>query len=470
MTIEWTGLSPELLIPLDRTSGDPLKRQLEGGLREAVRSGRLRAGERLPSTRELARALGISRGLVVDCFDQLQAEGYLISRAGSATRVAQTSQPATPPRGSKEPTASALDVDFRPAVPDLGSFPRTDWSWAMREVCRDAPNSAFGYGDSRGNDVLRSVLASYLNRVRGAAATVGQTIVCTGFSQGLNITLAALARLGVARVGFEDPGYDETGRIAAEFAGVEMIPVPVDDQGIRVNALAVSRVSAVVLTPAHQWPTGVVLSAQRRHELVEWATTCGGWIVEDDYDAEFRYDHDPIGAVQGLAPDRVVSIGTVSKSLAPTLRLGWMLCPTEIVDAIAELKGRNDRGSPGLEQLALARLIESGRFDRHLRRMRKNYAGKRDALISALEEHAPPVRLTGLAAGFHAVAHLQASADEAWVVEAARRRSVGLYGMSSNRADKSLEPPLLVLGFGNLSERSIREGIAAVGDLLQSPS
>jgi GntR family transcriptional regulator/MocR family aminotransferase len=235
MTIEWTGLSPELLIPLDRTSGEPLKRQLECGLRNAIRGGRLRAGERLPSTRELARALGVSRGLVVDCFDQLQAEGYLVSRAGSATRVAQTAQQATPTGGSREPTASALDVDFRPAVPDLGSFPRADWAWAMREVCRDASNSAFGYGDSRGADVLRTVLASYLNRVRGAAATVEQAIVCTGFSQGLNITLTALARLGVARVGFEDPGYDETGRIAADLAGVEMVAVPVDDDGIRVD-------------------------------------------------------------------------------------------------------------------------------------------------------------------------------------------------------------------------------------------
>jgi GntR family transcriptional regulator/MocR family aminotransferase len=214
----------------------------------------------------------------------------------------------------------------------------------------------------------------------------------------------------------------------------------------------------------------VVLSAQRRHELVAWATARGGWIVEDDYDAEFRYDHDPVGAIQGLAPDRVVSIGTVSKSLAPTLRLGWMLCPAEVVDEIAELKGRHDRGSPGLEQLALARLIESGRFDRHLRRMRKSYAGKRDALVSALERHAPSVTLTGLAAGFHAVAHLPTSAEEAQVVEAARGRSVGLYGMSANRSDRSLNPPLLVLGFGNLSERSIRDGIATVGDLLQPPN
>ena len=198
---------------------------------------------------------------------------------------------------------------------------------------------------------------------------------------------------------FESPGYDETGRVASAIARVEMVPVPVDEQGVRVDALAESGARAVVVTPAHQWPTGVVLSPARRLELVRWAGERDGYVVEDDYDAEFRYDHDPVGAVQGLAPDRVVLIGTVSKSLAPAVRLGWMVAPAALVDRIGELKLHHDRGSSGLEQLVLARLLESGRFDRHLRRMRKVYAGKRDALVEALAEHAPTARLTGLAAG-----------------------------------------------------------------------
>jgi GntR family transcriptional regulator/MocR family aminotransferase len=479
MAIQWTGLSPELLIPLDRNGPEPLRTQLERGLRAAIRTGRLRAGERLPSTRELARGLGISRGLVVDCFDQLQAEGYLVARPGSATRVSPTAQAAAAsaasaaalaapaaPQAPSRAAAPRLAVDFAPAVPDLASFPRTDWAKAVAEVCRDAPNAAFDYGDPRGSEALRTVLAGYLGRVRGAAADAERIVVCTGFSQGLNLTLGALARRGVRRVAFEDPGYDETSRTASAWAGVDMAAVPVDAQGLRVDALAATGARAVVLTPAHQWPTGVVLSPRRRQELTNWAVQADGWIVEDDYDAEFRYDRDPVGMVQGLAPERVINIGTVSKSLAPAMRLGWVLCPAELADAVADLKIRTDRGSPGLEQLVLARLIESGRFDRHLRRMRKIYAGKRGALVTALAERAPAVGLSGLAAGFHAIAHLPDGASEAEVITRARACGVGLYGLSPNRSTKAVDPPRLVLGFGNLSERAIGEGIARIGHLL----
>jgi len=477
MAVQWTGFSPDVLIPLNRSSGEALRTQLERGLRDAIRSGRLRADERLPSTRELARGLGVSRGMVVDCFDQLQAEGYLVARGGSATRVSPSAQgpPHKALQSSEAPISfpasqrmPRLIANFLPAVPDLASFPRTDWARATAEVCRDAPTTAFDYGDSRGSQRLREVLASYLSRVRGAAADPERVVVCTGFAQGLNLALASLAALGVDRVAFEDPGYDETGRIAAGLAGVQLVPVPVDEDGVRVDALAAARVQAVVVSPAHQWPTGVVLSPLRRQALTNWAMHTDGWIIEDDYDAEFRYDRDPIGMVQGLTSERAINIGTVSKSLAPTLRLGWLLCPPGLVEAIADLKIRADRGSPGLDQLVLARLIESGRFDRHLRRMRKIYAGKRDALVEALDEHAPDVRLSGLAAGFHAVAQLAPGASEAAVVETAQALGVGLYGMSANRSTRSPHPPHLVLGFGNLSQRAIIEGITQVAPLLQA--
>ncbi|NUT32278.1 MAG: PLP-dependent aminotransferase family protein [Hamadaea sp.] len=467
MTVEWTGSSPELLVALDRSSGEPLRTQLERGLREAIRSGRLRAGERLPSTRELARQLRVSRGLVVDCFDQLHAEGYLISRPGAPTRVcpaARTVAPAT--SAVPAPAAPALAVDFAPAVPDLGSFPRAEWARSTAEVCRQTPSAAFGYTDPRGSAAFRAVLAAYLGRVRGAAADPGRIVVTAGFAQGLNLALSALAAHGVRTVAFEDPGYDETGRLACAYAGVRLVGVPVDDQGLRVDALAATGAHAVVVTPAHQWPTGVVMSPARRLALAQWAAGTQGWIVEDDYDAEFRYDREPVGAIQGLAADRVVYIGTASKALAPTLRLGWMLCPGGLAAAIAELKHRIDRGSPGLDQLTLARMMESGRFDRHLRRMRKVYAGKRDALISAMARHAPAVTVGGLAAGFHAVAHLPDGADEAAVIEAARRRGVGIYGMSGYRSTKAAVPPQLILGFGNVSGDAVRDGIAAIGDLL----
>jgi len=487
MAVHWSGLSPELLLALDRGPGaEPLRAQLENRLREAIRSGRLRPGERLPSSRELARALGTSRGLVQECYGQLQAEGYLSTRAGSATTVAAraSAPPTRPGRAQRAGVAAGLGgaagsgglgfaaartrlmADFRSGVPDLASFPRGDWMWAMREACRTAPNEALDYGDPRGSPVLREVLAAYLRRVRAAAADPEHLVICTGFAQGLGLALRVLRRAGTRRVAIEDPGYDDAAQMAA-WADVEVIRIPVDSGGLDVGRLAATGAQAVVLSPAHQWPTGVVLAAARRHALAAWAASADAIIIEDDYDAEFRYDREPVGALQGLAPDRVIALGTVSKSLAPALRLGWLVCPPALTRAIAEEKEYGDRGSPVLDQLALAKLIESGRFDRHLRRMRGVYAARRQALVAALAQHAPSVTLTGLAAGFHAVAHLPGPAAEKSVVAGATVRSVGLYGMSTYRSSGADRPGQLVVGFGNLGERTIEAGIAAVGDLLQ---
>ena len=507
MTIQWSGLSPELLLTVDRASGQPLRTQLEGGLREAIRTGRLPVGERLPSSRELARELRVSRGLVQECYAQLIAEGYLESRVGSATRVAPglsaaaglagavaglgrvapgAAGAAAPAGGGAAARDAAgagaagaggaavgarLIADFRSGVPDLAAFPRGDWVWAMREACREVATADLDYGDPRGSDVLRRVVAGYVRRVRAAAADPDRIVVCTGFAQGLGLSLRVLAARGVTRVAFEDPGYGQAETSSsirtAGAAGAVAVHVPVDADGLDVAALAASGARAVVVTPAHQSPTGVVLTARRRHALVEWAARNDAYIIEDDYDSEFRYDREPVGVLQGLAPDRVLAIGTVSKALVPAIRLGWVLVPPALVEAVAEEKTLSDRGTSGLDQLAVAALLESGRYDRHLRRMRAGYAKRREALIGALAQHAPKVRLTGLAAGFHAVAHLPARADEQAVVAAARERSVGLYGMSLNRSDGSVRPPQLVIGFGHVAERAIEAGVAAVGDLLR---
>jgi GntR family transcriptional regulator / MocR family aminotransferase len=248
---------------------------------------------------------------------------------------------------------------------------------------------------------------------------------------------------------------------------MDVVQVPVDDFGLDVAALQESGARVAVVTPAHQSPTGVVLAPQRRHALVEWAVRHDGFVIEDDYDSEFRYDREPVGVLQGLAPDRVFAIGTVSKSLAPAMRLGWVLVPPDLVEAVAAEKRVSDRGSSGLDQLAVAALLESGRYDRQLRHMRAMYARRRTVLIESLASHAPGVRLTGLAAGFHAVAHLPDAADEQAVIAAARERSVGLYGMAALRAAATPAPPQLVIGFGNVSERAIEAGIAAVADLLR---
>jgi GntR family transcriptional regulator/MocR family aminotransferase len=489
MAIEWSGLSPGLLVRLDRSASEPLRAQLEASLRDAIRGGRLRAGERLPSSRELARALGVSRGMVQECYGQLLAEGYLTSRTGSATRVAGVSgaqsgdQPAPGPVGPGGPAAGSpapprqppqppLIADFQPGVPDLSSFPRADWAWAVRQACTEVASADLGYGDPRGSQVLREVLAGYLRRVRAAAADPERMTISTGFAQGVNLVLRALARQGgVTRVAFEDPGYgsaaaDETVR-AVLAMGLGVTYVPVDAHGLVVGELAASGAQAVVVTPAHQSPTGVVLSPERRHALTDWARGGGGYVLEDDYDSEFRYDKDPVGALQGLAPDQVFLLGTASKALAPAVRLGWVHAPAPLAAAVAAEKEMSDRGSCTLDQLALATLLTTGRYDRHLRRMRTVYAARRTALTGAFARHAPRVELTGLAAGFHAVAPLPPGADETAVIAAARGRRVGLHGIGGYRGNPgAAAPPALVMGFGNVGERAIEPAIAAIADLL----
>jgi GntR family transcriptional regulator / MocR family aminotransferase len=464
MPVEWAGLAPEVLLRLDRSATEPLRVQLERELRDAIRSGRLGAGERLPSSRVLAEELGISRGLVLECYSQLQAEGFLTAVSGSGTRVAANTMPAPEPPASPV-LGPRLAVDFRPGVPDLTSFPRREWARALREGCRNATPAELGYGDPRGVEALRVVLAGYLRRVRGTAADAAQIVICTGFAQGINLLLRSLVEDAVVRVAIEDPGDPDYLSIFRRL-GLEAVPVPIDERGIDVAALAASEVRAVILTPTHQFPTGTALAPERRQALVAWASEQGTIIIEDDYDAEFRYDRVPVGALQGLAPDRVALIGTVSKSLAPGLRLGWIVCPGPLLDSLSEDKRLSDRGSPALEQLALAALIESGRYDRHLRHMRRVYAGRRDTLIRALSEAAPHIALSGLAAGFHAVAGLADEADERAIIEQARERSVGLYGMGSYRSSGRPGPPQLVLGWGNLTEPAIERGIGAIADLL----
>ena len=465
MSIQWAGLGPEVLLELDRERVEPLRAQLERGLRDAIRSGRLQPGERLPSSRGLARELGVSRGLVLECYTQLQAEGYLTSRSGSATRVASGAEaPPRPPPRAAAPARPA--IEFKHGVPDLASFPRRDWAWAMREACRDVPAAELGYGDPRGSERLRTVLAAYLRRVRGAVAEPERIVICSGVQQGINIVIRALARAGVTRVAFEDPGHPDH-RLGLELAGVEAVPVPVGARGVNVDAVAASGAGAVVLTPAHQSPTGALLAPERRQALLAWAADTDAILIEDDYDAEFRYDREPVGALQGLAPERVATLGSVSKSLAPGLRLGWVLCPPRLTDAIAAEKRFEDRAAPVLDQLALAALIESGRYDRHLRRMRGVYAARRRALMDALARHAPELEVLGMAAGFHALVLLPDGLEEDEVVAAARERSLGVYGLGDNTFGPSGWPPALVMGFGNLGEGAIEKGIAILAQVLR---
>ena len=380
-----TSSATELLVGLRRDDPLPLHRQLEQELRGAIRSGRLPGEAALPSTRLLAEQLGVSRGIVVEAYEQLVAEGYLTSRPGGATRVgANVIEPAVPSTTRRGTTTHRFDFGY--GRPDVSQFPRQVWLRSMRRVLSEAPSDRLSYLDDRGAPELREALAMYLNRVRGTDADAERIVICNGFAQALGIVTQVIRANGGRRIAVEDPGTRDTVR-AAMAAGIEVVPIPVDDDGIVVEVLARSDPDAVVLTPAHHFPTGAVLTADRRAALVAWATERDRLILEDDYDAEYRYDREPIGAIQGLAPDQVIYAGSASKTLAPGLRLGWLVVPPGLVDDVAATKEATDRGSASLEQLAFADFLSRGDFDRHLRRMRPIYRGRRDVLLRALGRH-----------------------------------------------------------------------------------
>ena len=458
----------DLHLELARTA--PLRPQVERGLREAIRAGRLRAGTRLPPTRMLARDLGVSRGVVVEAYAQLAAEGWLRARRGAGTVVAAAGPrgASSPPTGAYLPArpAAPLAYDLRTGRTDLSAFPRTAWHAAIGRALRELPDAALDYGDPRGHLPLREAIAEHLGRSRGALADPRSVIVCAGLSQGLHVLWRALARDGATRIAVEDPGWRGQRR-TVEHAGLEPVPVPVDDHGLVVDALP-GDVDAVAVTPAHQFPMGVVLSPDRRAQLLAWARDTGALIVEDDYDAEYRYDRDPVGALQGLDPDHCVYAGSVSKTLAPALRLGWLAVPRRLAAAVADEKDHADRGTPVLEQAALADLLHSGEVDRHLRRTRRRYRARRDALVAALREHLPGAGIGGAAAGLHLVLALPDGADEAAVARAAAARGVGVDALHARCAIRSRRGPTLLLGYAALTEaalaRAASDLAAAVAD------
>jgi GntR family transcriptional regulator/MocR family aminotransferase len=450
----------ELLLTLDRSSAGrartPLHAQLEQQLRDGIRDGRLAPGTRLPATRELARDLRLSRGVVVEAYAQLTAEGYLTTRRGAGTLVAHTPRRPPPPRPSAVGELAGAQ-DFHPGMPDVAAFPRAAWARALRTAAREAPDAAYGYPDPAGAPSLRAALAHDLGRSRGVAARPEAVLVTSGLTQGLALVVRALARRGARRLAVEDPGF-MVHRAVALHHGLELVPVPVDADGLSVAALDDADADAVLVTPAHQSPTGVVLAPGRRAALAEWAERRDAFVIEDDYDAEYRYDRDPVGALQGLAPERVVYAGCASKVLAPGLRLGWLVLPSALTGPVAGEKALEDLGTPVLDQLALAELLERGELDRHLRRMRPRYRARRDALVAALARELPAWRVSGVAAGLHLLALLPGTADEAAFLAAAGERGLRLHGLSWFQVAPG--PPGVVLGYGALTPEAIAHGVA----------
>ena len=444
---------------LDRGGEVPLYEQLERTLRNAIRGGRLQAGAPLPSSRGLAADLGISRGVVTSAYDQLAAEGYLETRQGAPVRVARGVR-AQPPRPPAPSLLARFAYDFSPGLPDLAGFPRDRWLRSLRSAWRETALDAVGYGDPRGAPELREALADYLGRVRGAATDPEHLLVCTGFRQGLSLTCRWLRGNGIEHVALEDPGWHAQ-RLIVEEAGLTVTPIPVDADGIDIAALGDSGAEAVVVTPTHQFPTGVALSARRRAELIEWAERGDRLIIEDDYDAELCRER--VGALQGLAPDRVLYIGSASKRLTPGMRLGWMLTPSWLSWALISAKAIEDAGSEIAGQLALADFIARGELERHLRRMRLRYARRRETLLAALARELPNWRPHGSGDGLHVLVGLPHQVDEPALLAAAARRGVGIEGLSLHSYTGNC-PPGLVLGHAHMAEPAIERGVRLLLD------
>lgn len=453
----------ELLVMIERGSGIALHRQLAEGIRHAIRSGRVRQGGVLPPTRVLAADLGLSRGVVVEAYQQLTAEGYLVSRSGGYTEVAATASPAQPDQPVMERIAPVI-ADFRYGRPDVSRFPRAAWLRSLRRVLTHAPHDRLNYLDGRGAVELRQAMTDYLNRVRGTSGRPEDVVLCNGFGQGIALVTQVLAAAGKRRLAVEDPS-DPDGRRVAAAHGLEVVGIPVGPDGLDLDALTVSGADAVLVTPAHEFPTGAVLSSSARSRLVEWARRHDAMIVEDDYDAEYRFDQAPIGALQGLAPDRVFYAGSASKTLAPGLRLGWLLTPPRFTQQVADAKIDLDRGSPVIDQLAFADFLVQGELDRHLRRMRPLYGHRRDALVDALAERLPELVPVGASAGLHLIAWLPEHLDEDELVAAAAARGVLVEGLGPYRMAPG--PGGLLFGYGKLTEPAIRRGVDVLADIIE---
>ncbi|MEV0718412.1 PLP-dependent aminotransferase family protein [Asanoa sp. NPDC050611] len=451
-----TNLAWATLLDLADT-GDPAHQRLARALRTAIRSGRLATGAAVPPSRALAEELGCSRWVVTEAYGQLVTEGYLAARVGSATRVAWAPDDHVHSRPPRPRTpAPTPRYDLAPGLPDVRAFPRRRWAESVAAVTRAVSVADLGLPDPRGHRVARGTIADYLRRSRGAVATPDTVTICAGITDGVARVARALRRLGVDAVGVEEPGWP---RLAAAVAGagLSVRPVPVDRDGLRVDAL--EGVRAVVVGAAHQFPSGAVLAPARRAALLRWARAVDGFVVEDDYDAEFRYDRRPIAAMQGLDPGRVALLGSVSKTLSPALGLGWLLAPGVLTAAADPVTA----APPVLDQLALATFVDRGWYDAHLRAARRRFRRRRDLLLAALRRTIPEGTLDGTAAGLHVLLRLPDGTDTPAVVRRAARAGLSLVALDDYRAVPPVTPtPVLVLGYGNLADGEIAPAVAVL--------
>jgi GntR family transcriptional regulator/MocR family aminotransferase len=449
----------DLHLDLSDPSAGSLRTRVERALREGVRSGRLAPGSRLPSTRALCAQLGVSRGVVVDAYSQLAAEGYLQTRRGGGTSVAGAAVTAGASSASVIPVGTVRH-DLNPYRPALDGFPRAVWLSALTRVLRGVPDEQLAYPDPAGTPELRASLAAYLGRARGVRATPEQIVVTGGTRQGVELLWSVLVADGARCVAVEQPGWRGMSETALD-AGLLTLALPVDEHGLVVERLGHQRVDAVALAPAHQFPSGTVLSAARRRALVEWARAHDALIVEDDYDAEYRYDRQPIGSLQGLAPEHVAYAGSTSKTLAPAMRLGWLVLAPRLAEQVAVRQGRRGSMPSPLNQLALSDLIERGELDRHLRRQRRRYSRRREALLEALARKLPEARVSGAAAGLYLVIGLPDGVSEKATLDQARSRGIAIEGVGGSS-------PALVIGYANLADAGVLPAVEALAASLHA--
>ena len=445
-------------------AGTRVRAALESALRDAVSSGRLRPDVRLPASRALAADLGIARNTVAEAYSQLVAEGWLTAVQGSGTRVARRPEAAKPAAPTDARSARRHRFDLGPGSPDLSRFPRSAWLTAARRALGAASYRALDYADPRGLPELRAALADYVSRARGVEATPDRIVICSGFTQGFRLLCETLRARGARKLAIERYIQPATAD-AARACGMRLATVDVDNEGAAVDQLGSA--DAALLTPAHQFPIGAPLVARRRVIVVEWALASGGLIIEDDYDGEFRYDRHPLGALQALAPQRVVYAGTASKTLAPGLRLGWLVLPTELIDDVVAAKALADRNSSAIDQLTLAEFIASGAYDRHIRRSRLIYRRRRDRLVVALRRHAPQVRISGIAAGLHALVELPGGIREEDVVADAAARGLSVQGLGAYAHGTHTHPPALVVGYAKPPEHAFTAALARLAAVLR---
>jgi GntR family transcriptional regulator/MocR family aminotransferase len=450
----------ELLLEVELRRGR-LRRSLTEALRTAIQSGRLPAGIVLPSSRRLAVDLGVSRGVVTDAYDQLVSEGYLDVKPRVPPVVAAV---AAGPPPAAEPSAPKWRFDFSATTPDVGLFPRRVWIRAVERALRAAPDAALDYGDRRGRIELRVALSAYLARVRGVRVDPGRIVVTQGFTQALDLLCRVLAGRGATTVAMETPSHPEMWATVTQ-SGLRLVGCPVDSDGLRTDELSALEAGAAVVTPAHQFPTGVVMAPARRLALVDWAAAHEALVIEDDYDAEFRYDRKPVGAVQGLDPGRVAHVGTASKTLAPGVRLGWMSPPPDLVEEVRMRKVLADSGSPAVDQLALAGLLSTGEYERHVVRARHEYRHRRDRLVRALSTRLPRLEFRGAAAGMQLLLQLPDQVDDVAIADAAASHGIGVRALSPLHLTPSRERGLL-LGYGRLSESRIEAAVGALSSVI----